>query len=336
MAQQVLKDASIPELPNHYQGKVRDCYDLPDGRRVMITTDRLSAFDRPIAAIPEKGRVLTKCADYWFRHTTDICPNHVIDYPDWNVLICKKLKMLPVEIVVRDYLTGATDTSLLSMYLKGNRMPYGYALPDDMQPHQQLAYPLITPTTKSDDHDQPLNAWQVVDQDLLTVDQWKQICRISFALFERCRERVRKNGLILADTKYEFGLDENGVITLADEIHTPDSSRYWFANTYEARLKAGLAPESFDKDVIRRWISERCDPYHDPIPEIPAEIIEQTSNVYIGAYEKITGLFHTPFTSTIPIMNRIRAALHTSGVLEISQNEALDHLTADAQDMDIY
>lgn len=316
---QVLEDATIAELPNHYRGKVRDCYDLPDGRRVMITTDRLSAFDRPIAAIPEKGRVLTRLADYWFRHTVDICPNHVLDYPDWNVLLCKKLDMFPVEIVVRDYLTGTTDTSLLSMYQNGNRMPYGYALPDNMQPHQHLPYPMITPTTKSDEHDVPLNAWQVVDQGLLTADQWYQICRLSLALFERGSSMAWKQGLLLVDTKYEFGLDSLGNITLADEIHTPDSSRYWFPDNIKERLDAGLAPQSFDKDVVRRWVGARCDPYRDAIPEIPEDVIQETSQVYINAFEKITGLTYTPYTGPVPIINRIRAALHTAGVLSVDE-----------------
>lgn len=314
---QVLTDATIPELPNHYRGKVRDCYDLPDGQRVMITTDRLSAFDRPIAAIPEKGKVLNQTADFWFRHTADICPNHVLDYPDYNVVVCKKLKMLPIEIVVRDYLTGTTDTSLLSMYKEGRRELYGYALPDGLYDHQLLPYPMITPTTKSDNHDVPLSGLSAVAHGLLLPQQWPKICRISLALFERARQMVAKNGLILADTKYEFGLDEYGEITLADEIHTPDSSRYWFADTYEDCLEKGIPPESFDKDVVRRWIAGQCDPYKDEIPEVPAEVIVRTSETYIYAYEKITGLNYVPYTSSIPIINRVRAALHTAGILEV-------------------
>lgn len=317
MTQEILIDATIPELPNHYRGKVRDCYDLVDGRRVMITTDRLSAFDRQVAAVPEKGRVLTRLANYWFRHTKDIVPHHILDHPDWNVLVCKKLKMLPVEIVVRDYLTGTTETSLLTMYKTGARNLYGYTLPDGLSDHQQLPYTLITPTTKSDTHDMPLSACSVVAMGLMTPDQWCKICRISMALFERGRSMAAEQGLILADTKYEFGLDEYGEITLADEIHTPDSSRYWFAETYESNLYEGIAPQSFDKDVVRRWIAERCDPYADMLPEIPDEIVQQMSQVYIESYEKITGMIFTPYCSAIPILNRIRAALHTAGILQV-------------------
>lgn len=312
---QVLTDALIPELPQHYRGKVRDCYDLEDNIRVIITTDRLSAYDRPICSIPEKGRVLTKAADYWFRHTAQICPNHVLDNPDPNVLICKKLDMIPVEIVVRDYLAGTTDTSLLQMYHKGLRYLYGYTLPDQLRDHELLPFTMITPTTKSATHDAPLNAWDVIDLGLCTVEEWTQLCRISLDLFAFGRQTVARRGLILVDTKYEFGCDEHGKLVLADEIHTPDSSRYWFMDSYPAAFAAGDAPRSFDKDVIRHWIAEKCDPYKDPIPEIPEHVIQQTSQVYIDAYERITGLTYVPFHGDRPIMERIRAVLVGIGII---------------------
>ena len=314
----VLEDATIPELPNHYRGKVRDCYDLDgnfDGTRLIITTDRLSAFDRPVAGIPEKGRVLTETANYWFRNTIDICPNHVLDTVDPNVILCRKLKMLPVEIVVRDYLAGTTSTSILQMYHKGLRYLYGYTLPSGLRDHEILPTTIITPTTKSDDHDVPLNGWDVIDCGLMTMEQWTQVCRISLDLFAFGRKVAARNGLILADTKYEFGLDETGAVVLADEIHTPDSSRFWFAETYGEALKAGTAPQSFDKDVVRRWISERCDPYKDPIPEVPMGVRVATSQAYIDACEKITGLCYTPSQHDVPILERIRNNLQAYGIL---------------------
>lgn len=311
----ILHEALIPEIPNYQRGKVRDNYDLEDGVRVVITSDRLSAFDRPIADIPQKGRVLTKLAEYWFKHTRDICQNHLINSPDGNVLLCRSLKMFPVEIVVRDYLAGTTDTSILQMYKKGERSFYGYTLPDGLCDNAWLPQPMITPTTKSSDHDAPLSAFDVVDQGLCTSQQWVELCRISLKLFERGREMVARNGLILVDTKYEFGLNQDGEIVLADEIHTPDSSRFWFADTYMAAALGFHPPQSFDKDNIRRWINQQCDPYKDPIPEIPADVIAKVSEVYIEAYEKITGTFFRSYEREQPILERIREVLHEHEII---------------------
>lgn len=315
MTQHILEDATIPELPGHYKGKVRDCYDLPDNIRIMITTDRLSAFDRHICAVPEKGRVLTKCSALWFQRMADICPNHVLDYPDSNVLICKRLQMIPIEVVVRDYLAGNTDTSILQMYKNGKREIYGYTLPNKMKDNERLPFTMITPTSK-DVKDVPLRATSL-DHYSISSERWTEICRTSLALFAKASEMVAKNGLILVDTKFEFGIDENGVLTLADEIFTPDSSRYWFAETYQEALETGTPPLSFDKDFLRHWIAKRCDPYTGPLPEIPQEMIDDVSAVYIDAYERITGMIYSPYCADIPILNRIRAALHLAGLLEI-------------------
>jgi phosphoribosylaminoimidazole-succinocarboxamide synthase len=287
----VLSDATIPELPNHYAGKVRDNYDMPDGSRIIIATDRISAFDIILASIPLKGELLTQTARFWFEHTADICPNHVIAYPDPNVVIGQRLDILPVEIVVRGYLAGTTGTSILTMYKSGQRDMYGITLPDGMRDNQILPTPIITPTTKAFDggHDAPLSAADIIAQGLLTQVQWDTLQTYAFALFARGQQMAAARGLILADTKYEFGTDPTGRIVLADEIHTPDSSRYWFAKSYDARFAAGERPESFDKDFIRSWVTARCDPYTQPVPEIPAEIIAQTTEVYIQAYEMITG-----------------------------------------------
>jgi phosphoribosylaminoimidazole-succinocarboxamide synthase len=307
----VLPDATIPELPNHYRGKVRDNYDLPDGRRIIIATDRLSAFDRILTAIPCKGQVLTQIARFWFDATRDVCPNHVIEYPDPNVVVCHRLAIMPVEIVVRDYLTGTTGTSIWPMYKAGQREIYGIRFPDGMREHQKLPSTIITPTTKAADgsHDEPLTPVDIISRGLLTSEQWQRVSGLALALFARGREIAGKRGLILADTKYEFGFDAAGRILLADEIHTPDSSRYWLRDSYEHRFAAGLAPESFDKDFVRRWVTARCDPYRDPLPEIPREIILEAARIYIDVFETITGQRFALPRPEVPVLARIRANL---------------------------
>ncbi|MDT8856694.1 phosphoribosylaminoimidazolesuccinocarboxamide synthase [Paracoccaceae bacterium Fryx2] len=307
----VLDHARIPELPNPYFGKVRDCYDLPDGRRILISSDRISAFDRILAAIPFKGQVLTQTARFWFDHTADICPNHVLSYPDPNVVIGRRLTILPVEIVVRGYLAGTTGTSILTLYKQGQRQMYGHTLPDGLADNAPLPQPIITPTSKAFDggHDEPLTAAEIVGQGLLTAAQWDEVSAKALALFARGRQMAADRGLILVDTKYEFGTDAAGNILLADEIHTPDSSRYWLASGYDQAFREGTRPPSFDKDVIRSWVAARCDPYHDPIPEIPPDMIEATSQVYIDAFEAITGQPFMPDTAGATPLDRIRANL---------------------------
>ncbi|MBB4039432.1 phosphoribosylaminoimidazole-succinocarboxamide synthase [Microvirga flocculans] len=307
----VLEDATIPELPNHYRGKVRDNYDLPDGRRIIIASDRLSAFDRNLAAIPLKGQVLTQTAKFWFEATADICPNHVIEYPDPNVLVGRKLTILPVEIVVRDYLAGTTGTSILSLYKAGQREMYGMRLPDGMRDNEKLPQTVITPTTKAFDggHDEPLTAQEIVARGLLSAAQWQTVSDYALALFAKGREMARERGLILVDTKYEFGIDESGKIMIADEIHTPDSSRYWFLESYRQRFEAGERPESFDKDFVRTWVVARCDPYKDPIPEIPQDVVLETSRIYIDAFERITGQAFALPDPGVPVLERVRRNL---------------------------
>ena len=308
---QVLADATIPELPNHYRGKVRDNYDLADGGRIIIATDRLSAFDRIITAVPLKGQALTQIARFWFDATADICPNHVLDYPDPNVLVCRRLAIMPVEIVVRDYLTGTTATSIWPMYQSGQRRIYGIAFPEGLSQNQKLPATIITPTTKAFDggHDEPLTAADIVARKLLTAEQWETVSRLALALFGRGREIAARHGLILVDTKYEFGLDADGAIVLADEIHTPDSSRYWLAESYRRWFEAGEPPDSLDKDFVRRWVAARCDPYRDPIPPIPREIVAEAARLYVEVFETVTGrAFEYPDLST-SILARIRANL---------------------------
>ncbi len=307
----VLTDATLPELPGHYRGKVRDNYDLADGRRVIVASDRLSAFDRILCAVPFKGEVLTQTARFWFEQTADICANHVLGYPDPNVLLCRRLTILPVEIVVRGYLAGTTGTSVLTLYKQGRRTMYGMTLPDGLRDHARLADPIITPTSKEFDggHDEPLTPADILERRLLTKDQWDEVSAIALALFARGQRMAEERGLILADTKYEFGVTPDGAILLADEIHTPDSSRYWRQSSYEARFDAGERPDSFDKDVVRAWVAARCDPYRDPIPAIPAELIVGTAAAYVQAFEMMTGRAFTPDLAGNTVLERIRARL---------------------------
>lgn len=307
----ILKEAVIPELPNYYRGKVRENYDLPDGNRIIISTDRLSAFDRILTCIPYKGQVLTETAHYWFEETKDICPNHVVSYPDPNVVIGKRLDILPVEIVVRGYLAGTTGTSILTLYKKGERSMYGVTFPHGMKDNQELPEPIITPTSKEFDggHDEPLTPAEIVEKKLLTEEQWQTLSTYALALFKRGQEVAAKRGLILVDTKYEFGTDENGTIILADEIHTPDSSRYWMADSYQHAFETGARPVSFDKDFVRAWVAERCDPYKDEIPQIPEELVLQTSRVYMEAYERITGQTFKPNNEEASPLDRVRRNL---------------------------
>ena len=312
----ILENARIAELPNPYFGKVRDCYDLPaeaggPARRILVSSDRISAFDRILAAIPFKGQVLTQMARFWFDHTADICPNHVLAYPDPNVVIGKRVEILPVEIVVRGYLAGTTSTSVLTQYKKGVREMYGHVLPEGLRDNQILPTPIITPTSKAFDcgHDEPLTPQEIVEQGLLSQTQWDEVSGYALALFARGQEMAAARGLILVDTKYEFGLDAEGRILIADEIHTPDSSRYWITAGYAEAFAAGTRPPSFDKDVIRSWVGARCDPYVDDIPAIPAEMIAATAQVYIDAYEAITGEVFVPDLSGETPLARVRSNL---------------------------
>ncbi len=307
----VLIDAEFPELPNFQRGKVRDSYDLPDGRRIMIATDRQSAFDRVLAAVPFKGQVLTQTARFWFDQTTDICPNHVLSYPDPNVVVGTRLKMLPVEMVVRDYLTGSTETSIWPMYERGVRQVYGHRLPDGLTKNSKLPETLITPTTKGEagEHDRPITAQEIVAEGLLTQDQWDEVAAKSLTVFARGRKIAAQNGLMLVDTKFEFGLDAEGSIILADEILTPDSSRYWQVATYAELLARNEEPESLDKEFLRLWIRARCDPYREPIPQIPDETLMEFSGKYVALYEAVTSQrFEHPDPSE-PVRDRVHSAL---------------------------
>ncbi len=284
-----LQDSSFLDLPNRKKGKVRDSYDLGD-KLLLITTDRQSAFDRVLASIPFKGQVLNQVSAFWFENTQDIVPNHVLEIPDPNVTIGRKCTVLPIEFVVRGYLTGTTDTSAWTQYANGLRDICGNTLPDGMVKNQQFAASILTPTTKAEDHDESISAKEIVARGILDQKTWDKCAEIAFTLFARGCEIAAKHNLILVDTKYELGIDENGSITLVDEIHTPDSSRYWLADSYEQRFADKQEPENIDKEFLRLWFRENCDPYNDPeLPPAPEELVIELSSRYIRLYEMITG-----------------------------------------------
>lgn len=272
-----------------YRGKVRDTYDLGD-KILLVTTDRLSAFDRNLASIPYKGQVLNLTSAWWFEQSQDIVPNHVIALPDPNVLIAKKCKVFPIEFVVRGYITGTTSTSLWTQYQKGVREYCGITFPEGLKKNQKLATPVLTPTTKETEHDRPISPKEIVSEGWMTQEEWDEASAYALALFKFGMETAAKHGLILVDTKYEFGRDADGRIVIVDEIHTPDSSRYWLANSYEDRIAQQLEPENIDKEFLRLWFAKQCDPYKDEVlPKAPEELVVTLASRYIQLYEMITG-----------------------------------------------
>ena len=285
----ILEKTDFKNLGEKYIGKVRDVYIQKD-KVIMISTDRYSAFDRNLALVPCKGQVLTQVSRFWFENTKDIVKNHILDFPDPNVVVAKKCKVIPIEWVVRGYITGVTGTSLWTHYKEGKRDFGNFALPEGLKKNQKLEEPVFTPTTK-DEHDRPITPREIVSEGILSEEMATELERIAKALFKRGQEVALAHGLILVDTKYEFGLDENNEIILIDEIHTPDSSRYWQANSYQARIDQGLEPENFDKEFLRLWFKENCDPYKDAVlPEAPVEMITELSRRYIQICEQITGV----------------------------------------------
>ena len=286
---EVLKETNFSFLGPKKTGKVRDIYEQPD-RLVLVTTDRHSSFDRIIAHIPHKGQVLNQISAWWFEKTKDIVPNHVLAIPDPNVTIGKKMKMVPIEGVVRGYLTGVTDTAIWTRYSKGQRNFGDIVLPDGMKKNQKLPRPIFDPTTKEEKHDRTLTPEEMVAEGFITKALFEDVQKTAFTLFARGQEVATQKSLILVDTKYEFGTGEDGTLVIIDEIHTPDSSRYWQLESYEARMAAEKEPEYFDKEFLRLWFKEHSDPYKDAVlPPAPPELVEEMSRRYIQMYEQITG-----------------------------------------------
>jgi phosphoribosylaminoimidazole-succinocarboxamide synthase len=300
-------------LPDRREGKVRISYALPHDRRLFVTTDRLSAFDRVIAAVPHKGQVLNELSAWWFDRTADIVSNHVLSVPDPNVLVAVDAQPLPVEVVVRGHITGVTDTSLWRQYDDGARTIYGY--PDGLRKNTALPEPIVTPTTKAGNggHDEPISCAEVVDRGLLSSELWDHVHDAALAVFRRGVETGRAAGLVLADTKYEFGLAPDGTLLLIDEIHTPDSSRWWVADSYDERLAAGDEPESLDKEVVRRAFADIGYRGDGPVPVLPDDVWAATTARYVDAYERLTA---TPFVpGDRPVRARILDHLTKAGVL---------------------
>jgi phosphoribosylaminoimidazole-succinocarboxamide synthase len=288
-----------------YQGKVRDAYDLGD-KLMLITTDRLTAFDRQLAVIPYKGQVLNLISAWWFEQTADLIPNHLITVPDPNVVIAKKCKVFPIEFVVRGYITGTTSTSLWTQYQQGVRHYCGISFKDGLEKNQRLEQAVLTPTTKEKEHDRPIAPAEIVSEGWMTQADWDEASELALALFKTGTQIAEKHGLILVDTKYEFGRDQDGRIIVVDEIHTPDSSRYWLAHNYHERLKQGLEPENIDKEFLRIWFAKNCDPYKDDIlPHAPQDLVEALSAKYIQLYEMITGKPFSFMQQPGPVAQRI-------------------------------
>jgi phosphoribosylaminoimidazole-succinocarboxamide synthase len=295
-------------LPDERVGKVRVSYELPGDRRLFITTDRLSAFDRVIRGVPYKGQVLNQLAAWWFEHTRDIVANHLLAVPDPNVTIGIAARPLPVEVVVRGYITGVTSTSLWRQYHEGARVIYGYSFPDGLQKNTALPAAIITPTTKAEagGHDEPITVDDVVHKGLVTPALWTEVQAAALALFARGQEVAAAAGLILADTKYEFGLGPEGQLLLIDEVHTPDSSRLWVAETYAERLADGQDPESLDKEPIRQALQHAGYTGDGEPPALDEAVWSETTRRYQSAYTRITGYGFQP--GSYPVETRLRAA----------------------------
>lgn len=278
-------------LPNKQTGKVREWYNLPDGKRLIVTTDRLSAFDRILAKVPYKGQVLNQLAAWWFEQTKDIIPNHLLSVPDPNASIVTEAKPLAIEVIVRGYITGVTSTALWYRYSIGERNIYGYDFPEGLKKNQALPEPIITPTTKGGEtgHDERLTCAEVTEKGLLDEKTWHQVQTAALAIFKRGQEVANKAGLILVDTKYEFGIAPDGSVMLIDEVHTPDSSRYWKADTYAEKFNAGNEPENFDKEFVRIAYAEKGYRGDGEIPSMPDELWVAASERYITIYEMLTG-----------------------------------------------
>lgn len=274
--------------PERKVGKVRDRYDVGDVL-ALVTTDRQSGFDRMLAKVPYKGQVLNLTSAYWFEQTKDIIPNHLISVPHPNVSIVKKCTPFPIEFVVRSYMTGSTSTSIWKNYSNGVQNYCGHQLPDGMIKNQKLERNILTPTTK-EEHDRPISGEDVVKEGWMTQDDFDVCGEAALKIFELGQSIAKGRGLILVDTKYEFGKDAEGNILLIDEVQTPDSSRYWLSSTYDERMGNGLEPENIDKEFLRLWFTKHCDPYKDEvIPDAPKELVVELSRRYISLYEMITG-----------------------------------------------
>lgn len=303
-----LERTDLPELGAKHEGKVRDSY-VRDGRRTIVVTDRISAFDRVLGTIPFKGQVLNQIAAFWFERTRDIAPNHVIAVPDPNVTVGRECRPVPIEFVVRGHLTGVTSTSIWTAYARGERVYCGHRLPEGLRKHERLPKPLLTPTTKAEHgaHDELTSRDAAIANGLVDADLYDRAEAMVLRLFAAGQEWAAKQGLILVDTKYELGIDPDGELVVIDEIHTPDSSRYWYADSYEPALAAGTDPKALDKEYVRRWLAERGYKGEGPPPPLPDDVRCEAARRYVETFERITGQAFVPDTE--PPLPRIRRNL---------------------------
>ena len=302
------RETHLP-LAGRQSGKVRDWYPLKDGSRLMITTDRLSAFDRVLAAVPFKGQVLNQLSAWWFEQTQDLIANHLVSVPDPNAMICREAQPFAVEVIVRGYITGVTHTALWQRYSLGEREIYGYRFPEGLHKNEKLSQAIITPTTKGGPtgHDERLTCAEVVEKGLLSAQTWDQVQAAALGLFQRGQEVAARAGLILVDTKYEFGSAPDGTILLIDEVHTPDSSRFWKMDSYPKRLAEGQEPELFDKEFVRLAYAASGFRGDGEPPLLPAQIWVDTSLLYQAIYEGLTGQAFVP--GAYPVESRLYTAL---------------------------
>jgi phosphoribosylaminoimidazole-succinocarboxamide synthase len=285
----IIRETHFRNLGALKHGKVRDMYFQSD-RLILVPTDRHSSFDRIIAHIPNKGAVLNLSSAFWFKKTEDIIPNHVLDIPDPNVTVAKRVQPLAIEAVMRGYLTGTTSTSIWTRYQNGERQFGDLTLADGLKKNTKLPHPIFDPTTKEGTHDRALSLAGLVAEGFVTQERLDEVKATALALFARGQQIAAEHGLILVDTKYEFGIDDNGAMLLIDEIHTPDSSRYWKLGSLEERAAKGEEPEYFDKEFLRLWFKDHCDPYNDAVlPGAPAGMVAELSRRYIEIYEQLTG-----------------------------------------------
>jgi len=291
-----LDKTDLGTLGTKYEGKVRDNYTTQDGRRFIVVTDRISAFDRVLGTLPLKGQILNRLAAWWFAKTADIAQNHVLRVPDPNVIEAVECTPLPVEMVVRAYVTGVTQTSIWTHYQAGKRDFCGNQLPDGLKKNQRLLRPILTPSTKADkgDHDVSASREEILAMGRISAADFDTAADAAMRLFEFGARLCLERGLILVDTKYEFGKTPDGKMVVIDEIHTPDSSRFWFRRSYEERFAKGEEPESFDKEYVRRYLAKLGFKGDGPVPPIPDDVRVEASRRYVEAYETITGESFTP------------------------------------------
>jgi phosphoribosylaminoimidazole-succinocarboxamide synthase len=321
MGTYVLDDIELP-LGDRREGKVRISYALPNDQRLFVTTDRLSAFDRVLACVPGKGQVLNELAWWWFAQLRDIVENHAVSLPHPNVLVSRSARPLPVEVIVRKAITGVTTTSLWYRYASGQRSIDGYLLPNGLKKNDLLPEAIITPTTKADmgGHDEPLSVADVVTRGIVEPTLWSSVCEAALALFERGSKVADAAGLVLADTKYEFGIDNAGKLLLIDEVHTPDSSRYWEAATYRKRVMSGDEPQSLDKEIVRRAYADLNYRGEGEPPTLPDELWQAVASGYNQAFTRLTG--RTPVPAISNVAHDIKRALSNAGILGTQTLEA--------------